>query len=281
MANRYRLFRVLSFGVLAALLVAGVLACGPSTATLKFTIKDPGGAVLAGATVTVQGAQPVKTDAQGKATVSEIQPGPVDVTVSAPGMHLARRETVKKGANEFAWQLEAEEFKPIAYSQLKSHLVKVTKADGTVILDGTQVIGTGARFVMGGKEVVSLADATYVRQAGGDWQTLGPMTQGIFWQHLQPVQTYLGRIDMVHQLLSAGDEVVTPQPRQEANGQECAVFDVKWEVSTRGQYRLHVVADGPAKGHVVRYQWNQPGVGDVTVDILDIGNPGLTVAAPN
>lgn len=282
MAHWFRLARVLLAAALVVALLVGVLACGPKTATLKFTLKDPKGAAVAGATIAVQGAQQaVTTDAQGKATVSGIEPGQVSIVAAGPGMRLERRETVKAGTNEFSWQLEAEQFAPLKYTLLSNYTMKVTKADGTVVLDGTLVKNLGARWVMGAKEVVSLANATYIKPSGKDWQVVqGPMTQGLFWTHLQLVQTFVGRIDVLNQIFGDSDQVVTPQPRQTVNGQECAVFDVHWEVTIAGQYRFFVAASGQAKGHVVRYQWDQPGYGQVTVDISDIDNPDLTVVAP-
>src|SRR6187397_2883361 len=89
-----------SCGVFLALLLAAAVAAPPAvaqphqTGTLRIVVKDPSGAVIPNATVTVSGAEPatrglvipdVQSDGQGVATVPNLPAGRYTVSAAFPG----------------------------------------------------------------------------------------------------------------------------------------------------------------------------------------------------
>ena len=90
LANSFRrFFTVLALFAIVFLVVAGAHAQSSSvTGGLNGVIKDPTGAVVSNATVTLvgpQGTTVLKTDSAGRYSASGLTPGYYDVTVTAPG----------------------------------------------------------------------------------------------------------------------------------------------------------------------------------------------------
>src|ERR1700688_3597668 len=88
--------------VLVSVLFGGVRSLSAqniSTAQLAGTVRDPQGAVIPGATVTVTDpskgfSRSVTTDAQGNYQLLELPPGEYTVTVTAPGFATQRTDVV-------------------------------------------------------------------------------------------------------------------------------------------------------------------------------------------
>src|SRR5262245_65631440 len=85
--------RILTF-VCVLLLAVSAFAQAPSNATLRVTVVDPSSAVVAGATVTIVGAEdatkgatiaPVQTSGDGIAVVPGLRPGRYTIAASFPG----------------------------------------------------------------------------------------------------------------------------------------------------------------------------------------------------
>ncbi len=99
-----------------AVLIAGILAYSPDrlfaqvdTATLRGTVKDPSGATIPGATVSIQDAETTAirttvTNDAGEYTVTSLKPGTYTVSVSKTGFNTAKYTSLKLDVNQLASQ---------------------------------------------------------------------------------------------------------------------------------------------------------------------------------
>src|SRR3989440_5368943 len=94
-----KLSRVLTALCLLVGLSASVLAQSTTTGAIGVTVKDPQGAVVPNATVTVHNEETntdatATTDSEGRARAVQLQPGRYTVTVAAPGFSNYKQESV-------------------------------------------------------------------------------------------------------------------------------------------------------------------------------------------
>src|SRR5436305_6755712 len=82
-----------------AILFAGHARAQVSGATLSGTVSDPSGAVIAGAQLSILNkatgiTRTVTTDTAGLYSAPNLQPGPYEVSVSAPGFSVTKQENL-------------------------------------------------------------------------------------------------------------------------------------------------------------------------------------------
>src|SRR5215470_14783762 len=95
-----------------------VLTLRAAAATLQGTVKDPSGALIAGAEVTASGTgtngnRSVKTDALGHFSIDGLAPGQYQITVKYPGFEDAQRAVSitqdEKFSADFELKIQAQE----------------------------------------------------------------------------------------------------------------------------------------------------------------------------
>lgn len=268
--------------LVAALLLSVVLSACTTTATIKVTLKDMAGAALSGITVAV-GDKTGTTNASGQATVAGVAPGQVTLKLSGNGYDVEKTETVKKGNNEFSYQLSPA-FAFRDFGDISKFRMRVTAPGLDEPVEAVFVRGVGTHWIMqDGIEIIHLGDVVYFKAGPSQgWQRFAGMGGMNFFIDalVEMVNQFQGELLAFDTRLGDGSIQAQWQRREQANGYDCDVFAINWQDDGhQGSYTVYVIAAGDAKGFVTRSQWNIEGLGSSTYDVYEI-NGDLTVEAP-
>ncbi len=268
--------------LVAVLALSGALVSCKSTATIKVTLKDMAGGALAGITMAV-GDKTATSNASGLVTVEGVTPGQVTLKFTGGGFDTQKAETVKKGDNEFTYQLSPA-FAFRNFGDIQTHRMRVTAPGLDEPMQAVFVRGVGTHWTMqDGIQLIHLGDVLYFKAGPNErWQRfagsgqLGESLDGIAGL----ANRFLGDLQGFDTQLADGSIQAQWLRNEEANGYQCSVFTVSWsDNSNSGSYTVYVVASGDAKGFVTRYESAVEGIGATIYDIWDINTP-LTVEAP-
>lgn len=277
--------RFVRFIILALVIGCLATACGPTTATVKVTLKDQDGAVLAGFTVAI-GDKSAKTDAAGVATVKEVPPGQVTIKLSREGVTDQHIETVAKGDNAFSYSVNMHVFTFVPLGELAKMRIKISPPGKPPMFEAIFVPGQGSHWFMGGgaNQVIVMGDKFYVKQGDEPWilvptdeMTGSGMSAGAFIASF--AQVWVDSLETFDQELSREGVTSVFKGTGTANGYSCDLFEVTVPDGEGGPVRFYVINQGEFKGLITRYEDVTPTEHSAVIDIVDFGAE-LTVKAP-
>jgi len=266
--------------VLAVCLLLGVLAgCGPGKATIKVTVKDGAGGALANIAVSAGGVS-ATTDASGVATLKDVAPGQVTVKLSGGGISEEKIETVKAGDNTLAYTVSPGIGAMRSTDELQSMRLRMryesVSAD-TAVLEGEVVKGQGAKWRIDDVEIIAIGSAVYIRPSGHKWEKFdGEVGQLMADAYISLAEVYVTEFNTFDTRFASAMAGVTAKwlAREEANGYNCNVFEVKWVIGPDTfTYKLHVIASGEFANYMTRYTWNRGDSEKFQMDVDNLNKP--------